>query len=75
MGFCSQTQFLVNCGITTLLQQYSPDDTAAYARVASEVQKLLSPDEMGELFKVIALGKGYSGELMGFAQGDKRHRL
>jgi len=35
----------------------------------------LSPAEMGELFKVIALGKGIDMPLMGFVQGDQRHRL
>ena len=29
------------------------------------------PAEMGELFKVIALGKGVTGPLLGFARGDK----
>jgi SAM-dependent MidA family methyltransferase len=36
---------------------------------------LLAPSEMGELFKVIALGKGISVPLLGFAQGDKSHTL
>lgn len=75
LGFCSQAQFLINCGITGLLQRFSPTDMAAYAPVAAQAQKLLSPAEMGELFKVIALGKGYEQSLLGFTQGDKRHRL
>jgi SAM-dependent MidA family methyltransferase len=36
---------------------------------------LLSPAEMGELFKVIALTKGVSAPLRGFAQGDRSHTL
>jgi SAM-dependent MidA family methyltransferase len=75
LGFASQAQFLINCGITGLLQQFSPSGAAAYAAVASQAQKLLSPAEMGELFKVIALGKNFNEPLMGFIQGDKRHRL
>lgn len=75
LGYCNQAQFLINCGITGLLQQVSPSDTAAYASVAAQAQKLLSPAEMGELFKVIALGKNFTEPLMGFMQGDKRHRL
>ncbi len=31
----------------------------------------VSTAEMGELFKVIALGKGVSGPLLGFERGDK----
>jgi SAM-dependent MidA family methyltransferase len=74
LGYASQAQFLVNCGITGLLAGTSADD-ARYAALAGEAQKLLSPAEMGELFKVIALGKGVSGRLAGFASGDRRHTL
>jgi SAM-dependent MidA family methyltransferase len=33
-------------------------DSAAYLRAASAVQPLLSPAEMGELFKVLLLARG-----------------
>jgi len=75
LGYCSQAQFLINCGITGLLQQISPSDMTAYADVAAQAQKLLSPAEMGELFKVIVLGKDFPEPLIGFTQGDKRHKL
>jgi SAM-dependent MidA family methyltransferase len=74
MGYCSQTQFLINCGITSLLSEVSPNDAAAYLPLAAQAQKLLSPAEMGELFKAIAFGKGLQ-PLLGFAGGDKRHTL
>ena len=48
----------MNCGITDVLAETPADDVAAYAPLAAQAQKLLSPAEMGELFKVIALGKG-----------------
>jgi SAM-dependent MidA family methyltransferase len=38
-------------------------------------QKLLMEHEMGELFKVIGLGKGHGWDPLGFAQGDRTHRL
>lgn len=75
LGFCNQAQFLINCGITELLQRHSPENLGTYIPAVSQAQKLLSPAEMGELFKVLAMGKGYSGSLAGFAQGDKRNRL
>lgn len=75
LGYCGQTQFLINCGITDLLTRVSPHDMATYAPLAAQAQKLLSPAEMGELFKVIALGKDMSAALIGFAHGDKRHTL
>ncbi|ACT49496.1 class I SAM-dependent methyltransferase [Methylovorus glucosotrophus] len=75
MGYASQAQFLINCGITECLAEVSPHDIAVYAPLASSAQKLLSPAEMGELFKVIAVGRGVDEPLRGFGRGDKRHTL
>jgi SAM-dependent MidA family methyltransferase len=75
LGYTSQSQFLVNCGITEILAETPASDAAAYAPLASQAQMLLSPAEMGELFKVIAFGKGVSAPLRGFTQGDRSHTL
>lgn len=75
LGYASQAQFLINCGITDLVARTPPDDARAYLPLAAQVQKLTSPAEMGELFKVIALGKGIAEPLLGFRSGDKRHTL
>lgn len=75
LGYATQAQFLINAGITEVLSHISPADAAAYLPRAAEAQKLLSPAEMGELFKVIAIGKGMAEPLVGFARGDKRHTL
>jgi len=75
LGYANQAHFLINCGITDLLSGVSPDDVHTYAPLAAHAQQLLSPTEMGELFKVIALGKGIAGPLRGFARGDKSHTL
>jgi len=74
-GFCSQAQFLMNCGILELISQVSPHDMVRYAPLAAAAQKLLSPAEMGDLFKVIAFSKNIDEPLMGFAAGDKSHTL
>ncbi|MBF4989889.1 class I SAM-dependent methyltransferase [Methylophilus sp. QUAN] len=74
-GYTNQAQFLINCGILQLLQQVPPEESARYLPMVAAVQKLLSPAEMGELFKVLALSKGLALPLMGFLQGDKRHQL
>jgi SAM-dependent MidA family methyltransferase len=74
-GYTNQAQFLINCGILQLLQQVPPEESARYLPMVAAVQKLLSPAEMGELFKVVALSKGLTLPLMGFLQGDKRHQL
>ena len=75
LGYCGQAQFLLNCGITELLSRIPPQNVAAYVPLAAQAQKLLSPAEMGELFKVLALGRGLPDTLVGFARGDRRHTL
>lgn len=66
-GYANQASFLVNLGITDLMR--GDPASSAYVRAAAGVQKLLSPAEMGELFKVLALGRGV-GALAGFSRGD-----
>ena len=41
----------------------------------SRAQALIQDHEMGELFKVIALGRGEPWTPMGFVQADRSHRL
>lgn len=75
LGFATQAQFLLNCGILDLLSRTSAEDAAAYLPLAAGMHKLLSPAEMGELFKVLALGKGLVPPLRGFRSGDKSRSL
>ena len=75
LGYATQAQFLVNCGITDVLGEANVENALHYAPLASEAQKLLSPAEMGELFKVLALGRNVRGPLAGFARGDRSHML
>ena len=75
LGFAGQAQFLVNCGITDVLGAEDAADAARYAPLASSANTLLSPAEMGELFKVLAVGRGVEGALMGFSSGERSHAL
>jgi SAM-dependent MidA family methyltransferase len=75
LGYTTQAQFLINCGITDILAETSVLDTRAWTPLAAAAQKLLSPAEMGELFKVIALGRGLDVPLLGFTRGDRAHTL
>jgi SAM-dependent MidA family methyltransferase len=75
LGYTSQAHFLINCGITELLAQIPPENVTDYLPLANQVQKLLSPAEMGELFKVIAFGRNISAPLAGFNTGDQSRRL
>ncbi len=75
VGYTSQAHFLLNCGITELLASRTAEDPARYAALAAGVQRLISPAEMGELFKVMALGKDLREPLLGFRRGDRSHTL
>ena len=72
-GYTAQSHFLLNCSLLDLLALEA--DPVRRAREASAVHKLVSPAEMGELFKVIALGKEIAEPLLGFVQGDRTHTL
>jgi SAM-dependent MidA family methyltransferase len=75
LGYATQAQFLVNCGITDVLAEANVENALHYAPIAAEAQKLLSPAEMGELFKVLAVGRGVKLPLLGFSRGDRSHTL
>ena len=68
LGYTSQAHFLLNSGLLSLLENASVADRAM-------AQKLITEHEMGELFKVIALGRGEAWQPLGFVQGDRTHRL
>ena len=70
-GYTTQGTFLLNCGLTDVLSRIPADDPVRYLPQSQAAQKLISPAEMGELFKVIALGKGVAEPLLGFAHGDR----
>jgi SAM-dependent MidA family methyltransferase len=73
-GYTNQAQFLINCGILDILAQHSPD-SPQFMQLAAAAQKLLSPAEMGDLFKVMAFTKKFDAPLLGFENGDKTHTL
>jgi SAM-dependent MidA family methyltransferase len=75
LGFASQARFLMNAGITDVLDQLDPSDVTRFLPAANAVQKLLSEAEMGELFKVIAFSRGIPGMIDAFATGDRTHSL
>ena len=75
IGYCSQAQFLINCGITDLLSHLDAANVKQYLPLAKAAQRLLSPVEMGETFKVIGFGKGVDVDWQGFATGDRCYTL
>jgi SAM-dependent MidA family methyltransferase len=71
LGYTSQGRFLFNCGLLDLARNAGPRENAM-------MQKLVNEHEMGELFKVLALAPPASSagwSPMGFAVGDRTHRL
>ena len=75
LGYANQSGFLIDCGITDLLAATPATNAVAYLPLANQANRLLSPAEMGELFKVMAVGRGVEDSLLGFARCDRRHML
>jgi SAM-dependent MidA family methyltransferase len=80
LGYTSQAHFLMNGGLLARLQhglERLGPESAAGLRLAANAQKLLTEHEMGELFKVIAFGRGWPPGVapLGFVQGDRTHTL
>ncbi len=69
LGYTSQAHFLLNCGV---LDQLKVQHTA---KNSGALQRLVSEAEMGELVKVLMVGRGVQGPLIGFARGDRLHTL
>jgi SAM-dependent MidA family methyltransferase len=74
LGYLNQAGFLIGAGIGELLLRTDPTDIKAYLPQAGALQKLVSPAEMGELFKVLVIGKNVDLPEAIAAQ-DRSHRL
>ena len=72
LGYTSQAAFLLASGITQMTQH---DDAHAQILLAQEIKKLTLPQEMGEVFKVMAFGRDVEPGMSGFALQDRRGRL
>jgi SAM-dependent MidA family methyltransferase len=56
LGYTNQGRFLLDAGLLDLMSGMLPG-TPDYLRAVTAVQKLVQPHEMGELFKVMVLGR------------------
>jgi len=72
LGFATQAAFLLGNG---LAERAASGDGIERLRRASEAHRLLMPGEMGEAFKVMALGRDWRAPLAGFAHQDLRGSL
>jgi SAM-dependent MidA family methyltransferase len=75
LGYASQANFLIDCGIADLLARVPASDSARYLPLANQAGRLLSPAEMGELFKVMLIGRDLDIAASGFQSGDRTARL
>lgn len=77
LGFTNQAAFLLNCGLMDLVSIRDKQILQEKKMIEEKqaIQLLTSPAEMGELFKVMALGKNFDLPLLGFRNHDQRYRL
>ncbi len=77
LGFTTQGWFLLGLGILERLEQSTAKMTQERGRSLREsVMRLLMPHEMGERFKVLAMGRDMKAcGLSGFRLNDQRQRL
>lgn len=69
-GYTTQAHFLLDAGIAGLLGRTPADQPGRYLPQAAAAQRLLSPAEMGELFKVMTISRGCDLALPGLGGRD-----
>ena len=65
-GFTTQAYFLISCGLAVLVSAGDPTATLSRLKGTSAVFRLINPAEMGELFKVLGIARGFDAPLLGF---------
>jgi SAM-dependent MidA family methyltransferase len=75
LGYASQANFLISCGLPEIAMRGHGDDALAWAKQAAALQQLVSEAQMGELFKAIAFGRGLPDDALGFTRADRRGAL
>ncbi len=64
LGYCTQAHFLLSLGLLELAG--TAHNSIEQYQLAQQIKMLTLPSEMGELFKVLALGKQIETPLQGF---------
>jgi len=75
LGYTTQCGFLLGNGLESMMPDLDSASQQDLLTVSRQVKTLTMPGEMGERFKVMALGKGINCGLQGFALQDQRGRL
>jgi len=66
LGYTTQAHFLISCGLANIVSMNDPRMTLSRLKGTSALFRLINPAEMGELFKVLAIGKGFTDPLLGY---------
>ena len=77
LGYTMQAHFLLGCGLAEVYEQAfaTAEREVDRLRLAQGFKTLMMPGEMGERFKVLALGRSVEGDLAGFGVRDFRGGL
>ena len=74
LAYMNQASFLLGAGIGELLMEHDPEQALDFLPQSRAVQKLVSPAEMGELFKVLVVGQDVDLP-DAIVRADRSHRL
>ncbi|KAA9131307.1 class I SAM-dependent methyltransferase [Marinihelvus fidelis] len=74
-GYAPQAQFLIGCGMESVLAGMADLPDTARFDLAREVRMLTLPGAMGEKFQVMALARDFDTPLRGFGLADMRGYL
>ncbi len=66
MGYTTQAHFLISCGLAVLVSDGDPGMTLSRLKATSAVLRLINPQEMGEIFKVLGVARGIAPPFLGF---------
>lgn len=70
IGYTTQANFLINCNILSFLEDKNR------LALSNQLNRLISPNHFGEIFKVIAFSKNIEfDDWLGFKSGDKSYSL
>lgn len=77
IGYTSQANFLINSDILGAMANEKKQKTDfEYLQLSNQLTKLTSPNEMGDIFKVIAFSKNIEFyDWIGFIRGNRSHLL
>lgn len=75
LSFTTQAHFLLGTGLGELMAYEANDNEMLRLKRAQEAKKLLMPSEMGELIKVLVLGKNLPEDIPALHAFDLRSKL